>query len=108
MNPPTDFDLQPAVATEFLALADLLDTLPDAGWDTPSMCDGWRVREVVAHLTMPVRYSAAEFGAELRSCDGDFTRLSNLVASRDAALPSGALVDNLRDEVMHHPRPLRF
>ena len=105
MNPPTDFDLQSAVAAQFLALADLLDTLPDAGWDTPSLCDGWRVREVVAHVTMPVRSSTDQFMAELRSCDGDFTRLSNLVASRDAALPRGALVENLRDEVMHQWTP---
>ena len=105
MKPPTDIDLQSLVTNEFLALADLLDTLPDEGWDTPSLCAGWRVREVVAHLTMPVRFSAAQFGAELRNCDGDFTRLSNVVASRDAALPTSALVGNLRDEMMHHWTP---
>ena len=105
MNPPTGVDLRSAVTTEFLALADLLDTLPDSGWGTPSLCAGWRVREVVAHMTMPVRYSVAQFEAELRDCDGDFTRLSNLVAGRDAALPTSVLVGNLRDEVMHHWTP---
>jgi hypothetical protein len=63
MNPPIGIDPQSAVTTEFLALADLLDTVPDAGWDTPSLCAGWRVREVVALLTMPPRYSAAQFQA---------------------------------------------
>jgi uncharacterized protein (TIGR03083 family) len=105
VKPPTGIDLQSAVTAEFVALADLLDPLPDAGWDTPSLCAGWRVREVVAHLTMAVRYSAAQFGAELQDCDGDFTRLSNLVASRDAALPASVLVGNLRDEMMHHWTP---
>lgn len=105
MTTPADIDLQRAVTAEFLALAGLLDTLPDAGWDTPSLCDGWRVREVVAHLTMPARYSAAQFGAELRDCGGDFTRLSNRVASRDAALSRSTLVDTLRQEVMHHWAP---
>lgn len=104
MTTPTD-DLQPAVAAEFLALADLLDTLDEAGWDTPSLCDGWRVREVAAHLTMAVRYSEAQFYAELQGCDGDFTRLSNRIATRDATLPGGILVDNLRDEVMHRWTP---
>jgi len=93
------------VTTEFLALADLLDGLPDTGWDTPSLCAGWRVREVVAHLTMAVRYSPAQFGAELRDCDGDFTRLSDRVASRDAALPVSVLVGSLRDDAMHHWTP---
>ena len=40
-----DADLQPAVAAEFLALADLLDPATEAQWDTPSLCAGWRVRE---------------------------------------------------------------
>src|SRR5262245_40461490 len=32
-------------------LADLLESLPPAAWDTPSMCQGWSVRDVAAHLT---------------------------------------------------------
>lgn len=101
MTASTEIDLAAAVAAEFLALADLLDGLSDAGWDTPSLCEGWRVREVIAHLTMPVRYSPEEFHAELRDCDGDFTRLSNRVACRDSALPTDVLVGDLRDEMMH-------
>ena len=56
MSASTEISLRAAVEAEFLSLAELLDGLPDAGWDTPSLCEGWRVREVVAHLTMPVRY----------------------------------------------------
>lgn len=32
-------------------LADLLDTLSDRQWSSPSLCDGWKVRDVAAHLT---------------------------------------------------------
>jgi uncharacterized protein (TIGR03083 family) len=102
---PAGIDPRSAVAAEFAALADLLGALPDAAWDTPSLCAGWRVREVVAHMTMAVRYPPAEFGALLRDCGGDFTRLSNMVASRDAALPRGTLDGNLRDEAMHRWAP---
>ncbi|GIG64301.1 maleylpyruvate isomerase family mycothiol-dependent enzyme [Phytomonospora endophytica] len=31
-------------------LADLLSTLTPAQWDAPTLCDGWRVRDVVAHV----------------------------------------------------------
>lgn len=31
-------------------LADLLTTLTPAQWNAPSLCSGWRVREVVAHV----------------------------------------------------------
>jgi uncharacterized protein (TIGR03083 family) len=105
LEPATDFDLQAAVSTEFLALADLLGAISEAEWDTPSLCAGWRVREVVAHMTMPVRYSPAAFMQELQDCEGDFTRLSNRVASRDAGLPTSELVGNLRDPMLHQWTP---
>lgn len=98
-------DLRAAVTAEFLTLAELLGDMGDASWNTPSLCAGWRVREVVAHLTMPVRYSPAQFRAELQDCRGDFTQLSNRIASRDAMLPTGTLVDSLREEAMHHWTP---
>lgn len=33
-------------------LADLLEDLPDDAWQHPSLCAGWTVRDVAAHLTM--------------------------------------------------------
>jgi len=101
----SDADLQPVVAAEFVALADLLDSATDAQWDTPSLCAGWRVREVIAHMTMAARYPEDKFMAELRRCNFDFGRLSNEIASRDAALPAGELVANLRSDVMQHWTP---
>ena len=38
-------------------LAAFLATLTPAQWDTPSLCEGWRVRDVVAHI---VSYDAVE------------------------------------------------
>ena len=101
MNTHETIDLQAAVTGEFMWLADVLDGLADETWDTPSLCAGWRVREVVAHMTMAVRYAPPEFYAELEACKGDFTLLSNRVAARDAALPTSTLVANLRDDALH-------
>jgi uncharacterized protein (TIGR03083 family) len=101
MSTQNTIDTQAAVAAEFTWLADVLDALPDSAWDTPSLCAGWRVREVVAHMTMAVRYTPPEFYAELEACKGDFTLLSKRVAARDAALPTSRLVANLRDDAMH-------
>ena len=100
-----DAALQPVVAAELLSLAGLLSTMSAEQWDTPSLCAGWRVREVVAHMTMAARYSEEEFMAELKRCGFDFTRLSNEVAARDAGLPVDELVGNLRSEVMLHWAP---
>ena len=101
----SDAHLQPAVAAEFASLADLLAVASDAQWDTPSLCAGWRVREVVAHMTMAARYSEEEFMTELRRCEFDFTRLSNDVATRDARLPVNDLIANLRSGVMQRWTP---
>jgi uncharacterized protein (TIGR03083 family) len=100
-----DADLQPAVAAEFVALADLLESATEEQWDTPSLCAGWRVHEVIAHMTMAARYPEDKFMAELRAREFDFGRLSNEIASRDAGLPVGELVANLRSEVMRHWTP---
>lgn len=100
-----DLELQPAVAAQFSALADLLSQATDAEWNTESLCDGWRVLEVVAHMTMPVRYSQDEFMAELEAYGYDFTRLSNEIAARDAELPIAQLVADLRSDVLHHWTP---
>jgi uncharacterized protein (TIGR03083 family) len=96
----TDTDMARMVAACYTALADSLDAAGPEAWDTASPCEGWRVREVVAHVTMPVRYDEAAFMAELKAVDFDFTRLSNAVAARDAELPVETLLANLRDPAL--------
>lgn len=103
--PITDDELQPLVAASYSSLADRLEALPPSGWDAPSLCEGWRVREVVAHMTMPVRYDEEAFTAELRDCEFDFTRLSNRIADRDADFPVDTLISQLRDDDLHHWTP---
>jgi uncharacterized protein (TIGR03083 family) len=39
------------IDTERATLADLLEALPPQAWDQPSLCQGWSVRDVGAHLT---------------------------------------------------------
>jgi uncharacterized protein (TIGR03083 family) len=39
-----------AIRAERVSLADALGGLPDDAWHRPSLCAGWSVREVVAHL----------------------------------------------------------
>ena len=44
------------IAAQRAELAEVLAGLPAPGWDEPTLCAGWRVREVVAHITMPFRF----------------------------------------------------
>ncbi len=93
------------VAREYLELADLLEEAPPMLWDTPSLCVGWRTREVVAHMTMPARLSESQFMTELQAAGGDFTRLSNTMAARDGALAPTALLADLRSPILHAWEP---
>lgn len=96
-------DIQQQIAGERHELAELLSGLPEQSWDAPSLCEGWRVREVVAHLTMPFRYSAPRFMAELAKSGGNFTKMADRCARRDAgAQTSTELADTLRANE-HYP-----
>lgn len=88
------------IAATFTQLADLLEPLPTATWDAPSLCAGWRVREVVAHVTVPARLTAEQFGAEMAAAGGDFRAVSDGLALRDAALPLAEHLANLRSPVL--------
>jgi uncharacterized protein (TIGR03083 family) len=92
-------DLMPLIAAERRAFGGVLAALPDAAWDAPSLCDGWRVREVVAHMTMPFRFSPPRFVGELLRSRGNFTRMADRVARRDARAPIGTLLDGWRTNV---------
>lgn len=98
-------DAQSWVGATYDALADLLASAPPEVWDSPSLCAGWQVRHVVAHVTMPVRLSPEQFGAEMAAARGDFEVLSTTVAARDAALPLPELLGHLRSPLLHGWQP---
>lgn len=97
--------LQTWTARTYDGLADLLASGPAETWNAPSLCAGWQAGHVVAHVTMPARMTAEQFGAEMAAAGGDFTRLSDTVAARDAALPTIELLDALRSPVLHGWQP---
>jgi uncharacterized protein (TIGR03083 family) len=97
-------DPQSWVAPTYHGLADLLTTATDA-WDAPSLCDGWLVRHVIAHVTMPARLTPEQFGAEMAAAGGDFTVLSDTVAKRDSSLPVADLLGGLRSPTLHEWLP---
>jgi uncharacterized protein (TIGR03083 family) len=99
-------DLTEAITTERRDQVALLGALPAELWDAPTLCDGWRVREVVAHQTMPFRYSGRRFALEILKAAGKFDRMADRVARRDAASMSGGeLLAALRDNVSHSWKP---
>ena len=102
----TESELPAQIAAERRELARVLSDLPSLAWDADTLCAGWRVREVVAHMTMPFRYSAARFAAELARSGGRFNLMSDRVARRDAAAVSAAdLLSVLQANATHPWKP---
>ena len=100
-------DLQSDVAPTYQGLADLLSAAPVETWDAPTLCEHWLVRHVVAHVTMPVRLTPERFGAAMAAAGGDFTVMSDAVATRDGSLPVAELLDQLRSPRLHAWQPPR-
>ncbi|MFI6496067.1 maleylpyruvate isomerase family mycothiol-dependent enzyme [Nonomuraea typhae] len=95
-------DIHLAIAAERRDLADLLSGLTPEQWRAPSLCAGWRVREVAAHLTMAFRYSMPRVVLSVMRARGDFNRAADRLARRDAAaMSTGQLVAALRDNAGH-------
>jgi len=103
--PMTDSQLTGMIAAERRDLADLLAALPAEAWDLPTLCAGWRVRDLVAHVTMPFRYSTARFVAELARSRGNFTAMADRCARRDGAAPPADVLSALRDNATNPWKP---
>jgi uncharacterized protein (TIGR03083 family) len=93
------------ITAERRQFADVLDGLSPAQWESASLCAGWSVAHVVAHLTMPFRISKGEFLLGMLKACGKFDRLSNAVASRDGRLPHADLAAALRDNIENPWKP---
>ena len=101
----TQHELRQWVTHTYEDLADLLADGPADFWDAGTLCEGWQVRHVVAHVTMPVRLTPERFGEEMAAAGGDFGRLSDTVAERDGALPADDLLADLRSPTLHAWQP---
>ncbi|WP_335934830.1 maleylpyruvate isomerase family mycothiol-dependent enzyme [Streptomyces sp. PTD5-9] len=90
------------IAAERRELADLLDGLRPEQWDEPSLCAGWRVREVAAHMSTGFRHGLPTTLVELAKARGGLHRMTDRVARRDADAHSTArLAAFLRDNAYH-------
>src|SRR3954447_22054870 len=83
------------VDRERIRLADLLAELTDDEWNRPSLCAGWSVREVAAHLALSHTGPVAAAAAMLRA-RGRVDPMIHDTACRHAAVPTSQVVAELR------------
>jgi uncharacterized protein (TIGR03083 family) len=86
------------IDSERAGLADLFDDLSPAEWGQPSLCAGWRVRDVAAHLTL-AHTPAGRAALDLLRARGSFDRMIHDSAVREAARPVETFAPRLREMI---------
>jgi uncharacterized protein (TIGR03083 family) len=102
----TDTRIPSLIAAERRELAAVLSGLPEESWNAPTLCAGWRVREVVAHMTMLYRYSPARFLTELARSGGRFHRMADRCARRDGSVAPSDLVSVMAENAVSVRKPV--
>ncbi|MEV5647266.1 maleylpyruvate isomerase family mycothiol-dependent enzyme [Nocardia sp. NPDC052254] len=86
-----------AVDIERVSVAEMLQNLPERDWDHTSLCDGWRVRDVAAHLVLSARPTIGWLLLNLARARGSLNRAIRDTAIRHADTRTGAqLLSELR------------
>lgn len=94
-----------AIDAQRLGVAELLEQLSDEEWRRDSLCRGWTVRDVAAHLTLQ-QLSIGSAVAGMIRARGNVDRLIHDMACRRAALPTQRLIAEIRGTVgsrRHNP-----
>lgn len=89
-------DVWSLVHAERAALIDDLAALDDEQWDTPSLCAGWSVHDVVAHLVDSARTTRLGFVIGLARARFDFDRQNTRGVARERGRTPQETLDRLR------------
>src|SRR5262245_14827044 len=64
------------IKEERVVLVDALGALPKAAWDSPSLCTGWTVRDVIAHITATAYMTPPRFMLKFTGSRFNFPAMS--------------------------------
>ena len=85
------------IAAERRAFADALATLTPEQWATPSLCEGWAVKDVAAHLLVGPTASVPEFLVAMATSRFDFDRANRKLTAKRADRSTEEVVALLRE-----------
>ncbi|MBJ8339460.1 maleylpyruvate isomerase family mycothiol-dependent enzyme [Antrihabitans sp. YC3-6] len=93
-------DVWAAIDVTRTRTADLLEQLSEDEWRRASLCEGWTVRDVAAHLTLQELTLGAAIATAFRH-PGGVNRIIRESSRRRAALPTEVLIAQIRATVGH-------
>jgi uncharacterized protein (TIGR03083 family) len=102
-------EIWPTIHAERQALAKDLMPLRDDQWSSASLCTGWTVRDVTAHITATARITPPAFFAKMASSRFSLARLQEKdIAVEKGASPAETLArfEAVVTSVKHPPGPI--
>src|SRR5947209_3114505 len=93
-------DVWRAIDDQRRRLVELLEDLSDDEWTHPSLCEGWTVREVAAHVALQnTPWAALPRGAVDMIRAGGVNGAIRAAASRHALEPTDRIIAEIRDRI---------
>ncbi|GAA4960126.1 maleylpyruvate isomerase family mycothiol-dependent enzyme [Actinoplanes utahensis] len=90
-----------------LMIADFMEGLDDAAWQTPTLCDGWTVQHMAAHFVQPMLVGFGRFFLAALRYRGDTDRTVDHFTRRLARHPRTELIALLRQHADDRVDPPR-
>src|SRR2546423_829548 len=88
------------IRSERAALVDALGKLSDADWDKPSLCGGWTVHDVLAHMVATAEMTPPKFFGKLIGSGFNFSTMTRKEIARVGTGRGGPeLVEALRARI---------
>jgi uncharacterized protein (TIGR03083 family) len=79
-----------------LGVADLLESLSAEEWTTPSLCRGWRIRDVAGHLAVVPTISTWQMISVAPRARFDPNRINTFIATREGSRRPQEIVAQIR------------
>lgn len=80
-----------------------LERLSAADWKQPSLCDGWNIHQLAAHLTLPYTSKVSRILKQVVLARGSFDRAADAMARADAEEYSPERLVEIMAENVDHP-----
>jgi len=98
-------DLWPITIGARRSLLSTFEDLAEDQWKVPSLCEGWTVREVLAHLVLATRPPALRYIAAIGRARGSFEKANQALAMTGASRPVLEVLSDYRSVVEHRFSP---
>jgi uncharacterized protein (TIGR03083 family) len=93
-------DVWRAIDEQRRGLAELLEDLSDDEWEHPSLCEGWTVRQVAAHVALQnLTWASMPRSALATIRAGSMNRAIHAMACEHARRPTDQIIAEIRDRI---------